>query len=1080
MTVEEIEIVVTAKVEEALKEFQKFLPAIKQAMKQSQEAFSKMDMKEFSRKVNQAGVFVKKKSQEMRKSLENNNIKIRVNNDEAKKQISQIQKEIDSLQKKISERELKLNLTNGALNKIEDEKRQEVTKKMPDAAPKRINQFTQLKLYQDPNFVGLEKQSDKLNNEVIRYNALLDSAKVKLREMKENAHFSKITGFAGSVKDLDGIVYKVKQTRQEIEQISTTQNRLGSFFDVFKQEAEQIKLTIQAVKQSFNNVFSGKAFKSDDQFDLGKSENQLRLIDLKIDKLETKIKNAQKGKIELSDEDIAKAEVELDRLYNQKEKIEKSGGGNFFSKLFLEAKKTKPVIEKISVPLANIKNQVNKMSSGLKNGFGHVIKYATALFSLRGIYSVLSNSAQSWLSSQNAGAKQLSANIEYMKYAMGSALAPVIQFVTNLVYQLMRAIQSVAYALTGVNIFAKATASSMKSASSSAKQANKSLSSVHSEINNVSDNKNSGGSSSRPNIDLSKMENMPSSIIDAIKNGNWYEVGETIGQKINDAMNSIPWDKIQSTAKNIGTNIAQFLNGGIKAINWSQVGNTFAQGINTAIYFAYNFVTTFDWKQFGKAIGDSINGFFNNIDWATAGKILGDGIKGIFDSIDTALEEIDWQQIARDVEDFIKNIDWSGIVQAFFRGLGAAFGGFSLFLGTLISDAFNGIGDYFNDKIEECGGDITRGIFNGIVDAIAGIGQWINDNIFEPFINGFKNAFGIHSPSTVMEEQGHFIIEGLKNGLTGIWKNVARIFEEFCKNVKTKFKEIKENIFDTWENVKSKTNEKWEEIKGNVTNTWNNINEKAKEKFDTIKNKVTETWNNIKNDPSKAGMATVIFNTFSNINEKAREQFDDIKTKITDSWNDIKTDKNLSSMSDSIKNTFSNLGKNASAWGKDLADNMASGIKNNIHKVTSAVSSVANKIKDYLHFTEPDVGPLSNFHTYMPDMIDLMVKGIKDNTSKVKNEIENLAGTMSYTINTEPLTQIDTTTSRIKPVNVQSSSLAERFEDALTGFNFSNNTDRPIYLTVNVGDKKLGQILLDDLRDKTRRTGKDIEALIGG
>ena len=33
---------------------------------------------------------------------------------------------------------------------------------------------------------------------------------------------------------------------------------------------------------------------------------------------------------------------------------------------------------------------------------------------------------------------------------------------------------------------------------------------------------------------------------------------------------------------------------------------------------------------------------------------------------------------------------------------------------------------------------------------------------------------------------------------------------------------------------------------------------------------------------------------------------------------------------------------------------------------------------------------------------------------------------------------------------------------------------------VNVGNKKLGQILLDDLRDKTRRTGKDIEALIGG
>ena len=49
MTVEEIEIIVTAKVEEALKEFEKFLPAIKEVMKQAQEAFSKVDMKEFQK-----------------------------------------------------------------------------------------------------------------------------------------------------------------------------------------------------------------------------------------------------------------------------------------------------------------------------------------------------------------------------------------------------------------------------------------------------------------------------------------------------------------------------------------------------------------------------------------------------------------------------------------------------------------------------------------------------------------------------------------------------------------------------------------------------------------------------------------------------------------------------------------------------------------------------------------------------------------------------------------------------------------------------------------------------------------------
>ena len=78
--------------------------------------------------------------------------------------------------------------------------------------------------------------------------------------------------------------------------------------------------------------------------------------------------------------------------------------------------------------------------------------------SLQTIYSTLSNSANSWLSSQNAGAQQLQANIDYLKNSFGSVLAPVIEYVVNLVYQLMKAIQSLVYALSGVNIFANASA----------------------------------------------------------------------------------------------------------------------------------------------------------------------------------------------------------------------------------------------------------------------------------------------------------------------------------------------------------------------------------------------------------------------------------------------------------------------------------------------------------------------------------------------------------------------------------------------------------------------------------------------
>ena len=65
-----------------------------------------------------------------------------------------------------------------------------------------------------------------------------------------------------------------------------------------------------------------------------------------------------------------------------------------------------------------ITSKIKQMNKGMRVGIGHVLKYAGALFSLRSIYSVLSNSASSWLNSQNAGAQQLKANIDYMKYAM--------------------------------------------------------------------------------------------------------------------------------------------------------------------------------------------------------------------------------------------------------------------------------------------------------------------------------------------------------------------------------------------------------------------------------------------------------------------------------------------------------------------------------------------------------------------------------------------------------------------------------------------------------------------------------------
>lgn len=79
----------------------------------------------------------------------------------------------------------------------------------------------------------------------------------------------------------------------------------------------------------------------------------------------------------------------------------------------------------------------------------------------------------------------------------------------------------------------------------------------------------------------------------------------------------------------------------------------------------------------------------------------------------------------------------------------------------------------------------------------------------------------------------------------------------------------------------------------------------------------------------------------------------------------------------------------AKTWGKDMIDNFIGGIKEKWENLKQTVSDVAQGIKDFLGFSEPKSGPLSNFHTYAPDMMDLYAKGIKDNTKKVTSQLES-------------------------------------------------------------------------------------------
>lgn len=881
MTVEEIEIIVTAKIEEALKEFQKIVPTIKKQMDQTQNAFSKINTKEMKNKVQQAVFFIKKKLQEIRKSSANNELAIKVNNKDAQKQISQIQKQIDSLQEKINARKIKLDIITPKLDKIANEP---------------MNKVNPERLENNKQYINLSDKEEVLVKEIQYYNKQLSEAKSKM-----------------------------SQLRQQISQTATTQNKLSSFFEAFKQKIEQVKPSMSSIKNSFKGL---------------------------------------------------------------------------------------PKITQ------NITNNIKGMGTGLRQGIGNVMKYAMALFSLRSIYSVLSGCANTWLSSQNAGAKQLSANIEYMKYAMGSALAPVIQFVTNLVYQLMKAIQSVAYALTGVNIFAKASASSYANMAGNAKKAKeetKQLAGVHDEINNISDSNNSdsgSGGTTAPSFDLSKVDN---SIIDVIKNGNWYEVGATIGEKLNDAMNSIPWDKIQNTAKKIGTNIAQFLNGFIATTDWKQVGNTIAQGINTAIYLVQSFVHTFNWSGLGSAVANAINGFFKNTNWGALGDTISTGIKGALNGITTFFKDFDWSFIVQGLIDFCKNIDWNGIVDSMFEMLGSAFASFvnlGMILGEKINEAIDEAGNFFTEKIKECGGNVVEGIFKGIIEALGNLGQWIIDHIFTPFIEGFKNVFGIHSPSTVMAELGTYIIQGLLDGISSLVDSIKQIWENIKQTAISIFNSVKDNISNIFNNIKNI-----------ASNIWNNITSNIRNAVSNIKNGIVQNFQNAYNS---------IQNIFSNIG-----------SFFSGVWS-------------RIRNTFSSLG---TSIGNAISGAVKSGINGVISLIERTINSAIRLINGGIRLINLIPG------VYVGSI----------NTLSLPRLAKGGVLTEATTVIAGEYSGAKTNPEIVTPQNI----MRDTFEDVLSNYSGSNN-DKPIYLTINVGNQKLGQILLDNLRDKKRRTGKDIEALVGG
>lgn len=94
----------------------------------------------------------------------------------------------------------------------------------------------------------------------------------------------------------------------------------------------------------------------------------------------------------------------------------------------------------------------------------------------------------------------------------------------------------------------------------------------------------------------------------------------------------------------------------------------------------------------------------------------------------------------------------------------------------------------------------------------------------------------------------------------------------------------------------------------------------------------------------------------------------------------------------------------ALTWGRDMIDSFIQGIKDKVGALGEELEATAEEIAAFLGFSEPEKGPLSNFHTFAPDMMDLFTKGIRDNIPEVRKAAEDMAAAVAQPVNASTLT----------------------------------------------------------------------------
>lgn len=389
---------------------------------------------------------------------------------------------------------------------------------------------------------------------------------------------------------------------------------------------------------------------------------------------------------------------------------------------------------------------MRKLRKALGEGIGNLAQYSPAF------NNVISNFISALTQLKNSFATAFAPII--------NVVAPIITTFINLMSAAVTRIGMLIAALTGRNTFIRAKAvqedfaSSLDGAAGSAGRATKAAEKYKKTIAGFDDVEilkgpddgsssggGSGGSGGGGGVDPADMfetveipdviQDWADKLKDAWAEADFSGIGEILGIKLVEGLNSIPWDSIQETSSTFGSSFATFINGLIEVDELGNtIGKTIGEAINTALIAWESFLGDdekgFHFDSLGTFIADAMNEVLDTTYWNKLADNIVKTANGIFTAAGTWADKFKFDKLGNELGKGVKRI---------FNNFD-----FSIFEWNLTNFG-TGLADFVTGFFEESPMTAVGDAFGDAVDAIlVGTNSFLNNLPTETIATDFADA----------------------------------------------------------------------------------------------------------------------------------------------------------------------------------------------------------------------------------------------------------------------------------------------------------------------------------------------------